>query len=101
MYPDARNPFAYPELRIEEGLEAWSVLETWIMGGVGNGAALHYVDVTDNFDRKISALRAHESQTAHVDNLEVWVGGWLEANAKAAGFDEGRKAESFLVMSTA
>jgi LmbE family N-acetylglucosaminyl deacetylase len=101
MYPDARNPFAYPELRIDEGLDAWSVKETWVMGGVGNGAPLHYVDVTDTFDRKIFALRAHESQTAHVDNLEEFVGAWLEANAKAAGFGEGRKAESFLVMSTA
>jgi LmbE family N-acetylglucosaminyl deacetylase len=100
IYPDARNPFAYPELRVDEGLEAWSVTETWIMGGVG-GLDRHYVDVTDSFDRKIAALRAHESQTAHMDNLEEFVGNWLALNAKAAGLPEGRKAEAFLVMSTA
>jgi LmbE family N-acetylglucosaminyl deacetylase len=98
VYPDARNPFAHPELRTEEGLDAWVVKETWIMGGVA-GHALHYVDVTDTFDRKISALRAHESQTAHMDNLEEFVGKWLAANAQAAGFPVGRKAESFLVIS--
>lgn len=101
IYPDARNPFAHPELRLDEGLEAWAVKETWIMGGGGPGHALHYIDVTDTFDRKIAALRAHESQTAHVDNLEEFVGAWLTANAKAAGFAEDRKAESYLVISTA
>ena len=25
VYPDARNPFAFPELLEEEGLEPWSV----------------------------------------------------------------------------
>ena len=33
VYPDARNPFAHPELLDEEGLEPWSVGELWIMGG--------------------------------------------------------------------
>ena len=28
VYPDARNPFAHPELLAEEGLEAWSVRES-------------------------------------------------------------------------
>jgi LmbE family N-acetylglucosaminyl deacetylase len=100
VYPDARNPFAHPELRLDEGLDAWSVPETWIMGGIP-GSTLHYIDVTDTFDRKISALRAHESQTGHLDNLEEFVGAWLSANAKAAGLPEGHKAESYLVMNTA
>ena len=30
--------------------------------------------MTDTFDRKIAALKAHESQTAHMDNLEEFVG---------------------------
>jgi LmbE family N-acetylglucosaminyl deacetylase len=100
IYPDARNPFAYPELRIDEGLDAWVVPEVWVMGGVPSHD-LHYVDVTDTFDRKIAALRAHESQTSHMDNLEEFVGKWLTTNAEAAGLPVGRKAESFLVMSTA
>ena len=34
VYPDARNPFAHPELLAEEGLEAWAVPEVWMTGGV-------------------------------------------------------------------
>ena len=30
VYPDARNPFAHPELLDEEGLEPWTVNELWI-----------------------------------------------------------------------
>ncbi len=102
IYPDARNPFMFPELRLDEGLDAWTVPETWIMGAP-HAAHLptHYVDVTDTFDRKIHALRAHESQTAHMDDLEVFVGNWLKINASRGGLPEGRLAESFLVMATA
>ena len=97
VYPDARNPFAHPQLRTDEGLDAWVVREVWIMGGPHT---THYVDVTDTFDRKIAALRAHESQTGHMEDLETFVGGWLTANAKAAGLPDGRLAEGFQVMAT-
>ena len=30
VYPDARNPFAFPELLDDEGLEAWAVSEVWL-----------------------------------------------------------------------
>lgn len=102
IYPDARNPFMYPELRVDEGLDAWTVAETWIMG-TPHAAHLpaHYVDVTETFDRKIHALRAHESQTGHMDDLDVFVGNWLKINAERGGLPEGRLAESFLVMATA
>src|SRR6266704_4215368 len=58
VYPDARNPFAFPELLRDEGLAAWTVSEVWLMGGPSPS---HYVDMTDTFPRKIAALRAHES----------------------------------------
>ena len=32
VYPDARNPFAFPELLADEGLEEWTVREVWING---------------------------------------------------------------------
>jgi LmbE family N-acetylglucosaminyl deacetylase len=51
--------------------------------------------VTDTVDRKLAALRAHESQTAHRDDLEDMVRGWLRAGAEAAGLPTGRLAESF------
>ena len=61
VYPDSRNPFAYPEL-IDDGLEAWTVPEVWVMGGPTPSTA---IDVTDQVDRKIRALLCHETQ--HVD----------------------------------
>ena len=32
VYPDARNPFAFPELLADEGLAEWTVREVWING---------------------------------------------------------------------
>jgi LmbE family N-acetylglucosaminyl deacetylase len=98
VYPDARNPFAFPELRTEEGLDAWTVREVWLGGGP---AANHYVDVTETFDRKVAALRAHESQTGHMDKLEEFLRGWLSRAAAQAGLPEGHLAESFQVIDTA
>ncbi|MEV7967242.1 PIG-L deacetylase family protein [Sphaerisporangium sp. NPDC088356] len=97
VYPDARNPYAFPELLVEEGLEAWSAREVWLTGGQAND---HYVDVTATVDRKIAALRAHESQTAHLETLEDFVKGWLAMNAQAAGLPEGSYAEGFQVVPT-
>lgn len=95
VYPDARNPFAHPELLLEEELDAWSVPEVWIAGG---GSPNHYVDVTDAFPRKLAALRAHVSQTEHMSDLEGMLRGWLGANAAAAGLPAGRLAEAFQVV---
>lgn len=96
VYPDARNPFAHVSLLGDEGLEAWTVHEVWVMGGP---EPTHYVDVTDTFDAKIAALRAHESQTAHMDNLEELLRAWGERNAEAGQLGEGRLAEAFMVVS--
>jgi LmbE family N-acetylglucosaminyl deacetylase len=97
VYPDARNPFAHPELLADEGLDAWTVAEVWMMGGPQPN---HYVDVTDTFDRKVAALRAHASQTAHIPDLEGMLRGWNGANATAGGLPEGRLAETFQIMAT-
>ena len=96
VYPDARNPFAFPELLAGEGLEAWTVREVWVSGLEPN----HYVDVTDTFDRKVAALRAHVSQTGHRDGLADFLRGWLARNAGQAGWPEGRLAEAFHVIDT-
>lgn len=96
IYPFARNPFAFPELLLQEGLEAWIVREVFV--GAHPGAS-HAVDVTDTFDRKIAALREHGSQIAHrVDDLEPMVRGWQAGQAEAAGLPAGRLAEVFHVI---
>jgi LmbE family N-acetylglucosaminyl deacetylase len=91
VYPDARNPFAHPEL-LEEGLEPWSVTQLWLMAAP---KPTHVVDVTDTFERKMSALRCHRSQIADADALETRVRTWLSEGAKAAGLPAGRLVESF------
>jgi LmbE family N-acetylglucosaminyl deacetylase len=98
VYPDARNPFAFDELLREEGLEPWSVPEIWILSSPSPN---NHVDITDAFDRKITALRAHVSQTAHMDDLEVWLRERLGQLAAEAGMPAGRLAEAFAVHSTA
>jgi LmbE family N-acetylglucosaminyl deacetylase len=97
VYPDARNPFTFPELLADEGLEAWTVREVWMSSVSPN----HYVDVTDTFDRKVAALRAHVSQTGQMEGLADFLRGWLARNAEQAGWPEGRLAEAFQVMDTA
>jgi LmbE family N-acetylglucosaminyl deacetylase len=96
VYPDARNQFAFPELLADEGLEPWTVKEVWVMA---SPLADHFVDVTDTFENKIAALRAHQSQTGEMD-LDQFLRGWLSRSAEQAGFPPGRLAEVFQVLST-
>lgn len=98
IYPDARNPFAHTSLLRDENLDAWTVPEVWVMAGPSPN---HHIDVTDTFDRKLTALQAHESQTAHHDNLEGMLRGWLMLNAERVGLEDGRLAEVFQVVGTA
>jgi LmbE family N-acetylglucosaminyl deacetylase len=95
VYPDARNPFAFPELVAEEKLEPWTVREVWISG---SPAPTHYVDITDTFGRKLLALRSHVSQISDPDALEERLRGWLGLAAGQGGLPEGRLAESFQVL---
>lgn len=97
VYPDARNPFAHPTLLNDEGLEAWTVTEVWVMG---TSTPNHYVDITEHFDRKIAALRAHDSQVGHAEGFEDRVRQWMTMAASQAGFPEGRLAEAFKVVAT-
>ena len=95
VYPDARNPFAHPEL-LNEGLKEHTVAEVWLMGGPQPDVA---VDVTGTFDRKVAALRCHESQIGQRDDLEGMLRTWAAANAEQRGLPTGRLAEVFKVIS--
>ncbi|BBG02431.1 MULTISPECIES: PIG-L deacetylase family protein [Pseudonocardia] len=100
VYPDARNPWAHPELA-EAGFAAHTVGEVWVTGGpLGAPDSARHVDITDTFDRKIAALRAHESQTAHMTDLDGLIRDWAQSQAKQAGFQPGRFAESFRALDT-
>ena len=92
LYPAVRNPYAYPELRDNEGLEAWTVNWLWLQGHVEPN---HWIDTTEFFSRKVTALEAHASQTSHMEGLEDMLRSWGEMQAAAAGFETGRLAEAF------
>ncbi|WP_329090174.1 MULTISPECIES: PIG-L deacetylase family protein [unclassified Streptosporangium] len=98
VYPDARNPYTFPSLLLDEGLEAWTVREVWLNGGPTPD---HYVDVTDTFDRKLAALRAHASQIGHLEDFEDFLRGRFSQIATEAGFGEGRYVEAFQRVPTA
>jgi LmbE family N-acetylglucosaminyl deacetylase len=98
VYPAARNPFAYPNLLAEEGLEAWTVPSVWLLG---DPAPDTFVDVTDTFDLKLAALREHVSQVSHNADLETMLRTWGTAVGERAGLPTGRLAEAFRVIDTA
>jgi LmbE family N-acetylglucosaminyl deacetylase len=95
IYPDARNPFAYPELLADEGLEAWTVSETWV---VGHDQPNHAVDITERFDTKLAALHCHESQLRDPDATDERIRAWNGGQATQFGLPEGSYAEVFLVV---
>jgi LmbE family N-acetylglucosaminyl deacetylase len=97
VYPDARNPFAHPELLAEEGLEAWTVRELWLMAAPDERVN-HIVDVTDTVERKIAALRAHASQTAHMTDLDTRMRSLGGMWARQFGLAAGRIGEAFQVV---
>jgi LmbE family N-acetylglucosaminyl deacetylase len=94
VYPDARNEFAHMDL----GLPAWTVREVWYVGGPDPD---HAVDVTDSFDRKVAALRAHVTQTTHRDDLEAMLRERLSTVAGGLGLPAGRLAEAYTIIRTA
>ena len=98
VYPDARNPFAHPELLADEGLAAWTVRELWLMAAPDERVD-HIVDVTDTVERKIAALRAHVSQTAHMTDLEQRIRSLAGMSARRFGLPAGRLGEAFQIVS--
>jgi LmbE family N-acetylglucosaminyl deacetylase len=93
VYPGAGNQFAFTELA-EDGLDAWSPSELWLME---HPQANHAVDVTEHMDAKLAALMCHQSQ--HPDPERIRTMMWSKLTAAAVEFDlpAGRLAEKFAV----
>jgi LmbE family N-acetylglucosaminyl deacetylase len=96
VYPDARNRFAHPQL-LAEGLEPWSVPEVWMVGAPAREVN-RWVDVTETFDRKLAALHAHASQTAHIPGFDDRQRERAATVAAAGHLPDGRFAEAFHVI---
>ena len=65
VYPTARDPNYFPEHQLE-GLEAHKTAEIWFFNAEHPDLI---VDITETFDRKIEALRAHMSQVDASDEF--------------------------------
>jgi LmbE family N-acetylglucosaminyl deacetylase len=94
VYPDARNPFAHPELLGDEGLEPWTVNELWIGGVTGTNMA---VDTTTSVERKVAALLRHESQINDPAGVTERVMAGGRGSGQEAGLPQGSTAELFRV----
>jgi LmbE family N-acetylglucosaminyl deacetylase len=99
IYPDAGNQFALPQLKGQEGLDAWTVGEVWLLNSPQREVN-RYVDITETFDRKVAAVRAHASQVKDPDTLADRLRERIAPNTAAAGLPEGRLAEAFQVVVT-
>jgi LmbE family N-acetylglucosaminyl deacetylase len=98
VYPDARNPWAHPELLQDEGLEPHTVPELWIMA---TNAADRFVDTTAQMERKIAALLCHESQMPDPGRIPKLITEWGATVAATAGLPTGSYAEGFQRVVTA
>ena len=94
-YPDAGNPFALSFLRDDERLQPWTADEIWL---INSAQVNHYVDVTETFERKVAAVRVHDSQAGHHEDLAAYLRQRIAANTTVAGLPEGRLAEAFQVV---
>ncbi len=97
VYPDARNPHAYPEL-LAEGLEPHVVPEVWV---AGLDPLDVFIDITDVFDRKCAALTCHASQVADRFDVEQLLREWGAATTDRLGLPDGRLTEAFRRVPTA
>lgn len=97
VYPDAGNQFAHLSLRENEGLEAWTVQEAWL---INSPQVNHYVDITETFERKVAAVRLHQSQVGNRQDMAKELRERIASNTAAAQLPAGRLAEAFQIVIT-
>jgi len=96
VYPDSRNPFAFPEL-LDKGYEPWAVDEVYMLL---HPESNRFVDITSVLDRKLEALKSHVSQHQHPEALDQLIGDWGRSIAIAGGLPAGHLAEGFRAIDT-
>ncbi|MCL1898034.1 MAG: PIG-L family deacetylase [Micrococcales bacterium] len=95
VYPFARNPHAFPELAMVEGLEPWIVEELWLLG---DPAPNKMVDITDTYPAREQAMMAHVSQLPDREKAGQQLHQMLTECGQAAGLPAGHLAEAFRVV---
>ena len=90
VYPYARDHLSYPDL-LDEGLEPHKVREVWFWGSKQTN---HRVDITETFELKLAALRAHASQLKNFEDAAVEA--WLRKSGEEKAAEEAFElAEAF------
>lgn len=66
VYPTARDPLYFPEHLREDGLQPHKTAEIWYFGPEHPDKI---IDISETFDRKMDALRAHVTQVGAAEEL--------------------------------
>lgn len=90
VYPTARDRFTFPEL-LQEGYEPHKVREVYVTGTESPDC---WVDISETIDKKVEALRRHNSQVGDGE-FEKWV---RERAAQVAEGHDMEYAECFKVF---
>jgi LmbE family N-acetylglucosaminyl deacetylase len=91
VYPTARDHLYYPD-HLASGLEPHKTAEIWYFGSDSPDV---YMDITDTFDDKINALKAHQTQVGEATELADRLRGFSSEIAKDQPFE---LAEAFKVI---
>jgi LmbE family N-acetylglucosaminyl deacetylase len=90
VYPLARDHMSFPELFNDEGLEPHNVSTVLLTNFSKQN---FYVNITDTFDSKLTAIKAHASQVPDVDGMSQMMHTIAETTGTKAGCS---LAEGFL-----
>ena len=91
-----RNPFAFPELLADEGLDAWTVPELWLMADAKSD---HPVDITDDVRAQGGGAAGARQPDLAQRGPEAMLRTWSSGVAARLGLPDGRLAEAFRVVS--
>ncbi|MFC0581347.1 PIG-L deacetylase family protein [Micrococcoides hystricis] len=94
VYPAVENPYAFPELRWDEGLEPYRVHQLLMMAAPDHLVNVAF-EVTDYVDAKINALLEHASQHPDVPKMKEFVRNKLRQTYEDMGGIEEGAAETF------
>jgi LmbE family N-acetylglucosaminyl deacetylase len=81
VFPAARNPMAFPSL-VRDGLMPQKVRRLYLFWPTRPDT---WVDVTATLDRRIAALRCHESQLRHPERLDERIRSWAAEEGEPIG----------------
>ncbi len=91
VYPTARDPLYFPD-HLRDGLEPHKTAEIWFFGPEHPDKV---IDITNTFDRKMHALRAHQTQVGKAEELEERMRDRAKELAEGLDFELG---EAFKVV---